>query len=124
MHPVVITTASSYTAAAHHRRGRPAATQTCVGRRSSARAIAALIVSIGQQPVPGFASEPSGETYTQLQPTSSMAPLQLLSMPSQISAVGVPGVQVPGVPPLQAATDCWQAPNPQVTLPRPLSTLP
>ena len=35
-------------------------------------------------------------------------------------SVGYPGVQTPGVPLVQAATDAWQAPVPHVMLPRPL----
>src|SRR5262245_30418915 len=41
-----------------------------------------------------------------------------------VSADGDPGVQVLAVPPTQAGTVRWQAPTPQVIVPRLLSTWP
>ena len=52
----------------------------------------------------------------------SIAPSQSSSMALQISAVGVPGVQVCGTPKMQSSVVTSQAPTPQVVWPRPSST--
>jgi hypothetical protein len=57
-----------------------------------------------------------------LHPSSSIAPSQSLSMPSQVSTVGEPGVQVPSTPAVQVADVCWHAPIPQERLPSPSSS--
>ncbi len=55
---------------------------------------------------------------------SSMAPLQLLSMPSQTSTCCGSGLHTLGSPFLQKGTVLRHAPMPQVTVPRPSSTSP
>src|SRR5207302_975656 len=55
---------------------------------------------------------------------SSTSPLQSLSMPSQTSAPGVPGVHCWGTPPTQLSTVRRQALTPQVVWPSPSSIFP
>src|SRR5439155_1106204 len=65
----------------------------------------------------------STRTGAQSRPSSTW-PLQSLSMPSQTSALGVPGVHVWGTPPTQLSTLRVHAPTPHVVRPSPSSTCP
>ena len=55
---------------------------------------------------------------------SSTTPSQLLSIPSHTSDMGVPAMHVFADPETHEGTVFWQAPTPQVTVPRPSSTEP
>src|SRR5205807_579950 len=55
---------------------------------------------------------------------SSVCPLQLSSIPLQVSVPAGPGVQVCGAPPWQLLTVRTQAPIPQDVCPRPSSVCP
>src|SRR5207249_4653391 len=74
-----------------------------------------------RKPLAGVAI--STVTGAQSRPSSTW-PLQSLSMPSQTSGLGVPGVQACGTPPTQLSTVRVQAPTPQGVRPRPSSTCP
>src|SRR5688572_26055612 len=102
------------------------ARQTTLGRVPSAAAqsMAPWTVANGVT-LPSSAAAASlppsaaGATSTHGQ-SSSTVPSQSPSTPSQAesSASGVPGVQVPGTPALQAGPVVTQAPTPQPTVPR------
>src|SRR5206468_225372 len=74
-----------------------------------------------RKPLAGVAI--STVTGAQSRPSSTW-PLQSLSMPSQTSGLGAPGVHAWGTPPTQLSTVRAQAPTPQVVRPRPSSTWP
>src|SRR5947208_4916465 len=110
--------------------GGPPGTDARVWPTSPGTALT-LLTRGRQSEVSGTPSLSSSGSTQSARPSASVSgkPLstrrwQSSSMPLQTSVVGVPGVQVPGAPLTQAGPLLWQAPWPQVIVPRLSSTEP